>query len=46
MLRVLEENVELLEKLKKVDKLYPNLDKIYDFFYKDLRISNLINLSI
>lgn len=46
ILKISEETVELLEKLKKIDKLYPNLDKIYDFFYKDLRISNLINLSI
>lgn len=46
ILEISEETVELLEKLKKIDKLYPNLDKIYDFFYKDLRISNLINLSI
>lgn len=46
ILKISEETVELLEKFKKVDKLYPNLYKIYDFFYKDLRISNLINLSI
>lgn len=46
MLRVSEEKEQLLEKFKKIDKLYPNLDKIDDLFYKDLGISNLINLTI
>ena len=46
MLKILEEKKNLLEKFKKIDKLYPSLDKLYDFFYKDLRFSNLINLTI
>ena len=46
MLKVSEEKEQLLEKFRKIDKLYPNLDKIYDLFYKDLGISNLINLTI
>lgn len=46
MLKTLEEKKNLLEKFKKIDKLYPSLDKLYDFFYKDLRFSNLINLTI
>ncbi len=48
-LKVLDEAVNLIERFKKVEKRFPDfksVEKMYDFFYKDLMISDLINLTV
>lgn len=42
-LRVLNEAVKLMDRYKRVEKLYPHIDKIYEVFFNDLRISELLN---
>lgn len=42
-LRILNESVKLMDRYKRVENLYPHIEKIYEVFFNDLRISELIN---
>lgn len=42
-LKIINEAAKLMNRYKRVEKLYPHIDKIYEVFFNDLRISELIN---
>lgn len=42
-LRVLNEAVKLMDRYKEAQEKYPHIDKIYEVFFNDLRISELLN---
>lgn len=43
-LRILNEAVKLMERYKRVENLYPYIDKKYEAFFNDLHISELFNV--
>ena len=42
-LRMLDEAVRLMDRYKEAQEKYPHIDKIYEVFFNDLRISELLN---
>ena len=42
-LRMLDEAMKLMNRYNEVQEKYPHIDKIYEVFFNDLRISELLN---